>query len=263
MKALLILALFVVAANVQVSEAGFGTFLKNTFGKIGDVFKATGHQLLGTLDNIGGTLFDKFKDAGKNLLSQGVQALALNTMNSIKQEKGARDVSSFVNELKDFETKGHHLVDVAVEQLKPLLHSTVESFRTLLDSVKELILSPEEIVATIDKITGLHNQFADSIMKAVVSKITELASSLLNHKRNVMDGLNGIISQLTNSLKPAIEGVKNMVSTTGELLKNAASNLMTNVQQTLGNLLGTLTQHGTQAIDTMKGATAKLAAGAQ
>ncbi|XP_050412013.1 uncharacterized protein LOC126826915 [Patella vulgata] len=254
MKFLLLLTIALVASG---TNANFLSGLQSVFQKVGDAFSVVGKSLLGQLDNVGGVLFNQVKDAGKNLLSQGLQALALNTMGAFKGNKTTREISGLLQQVTKFEIEAKKVIENGVDSFKPVLANAISAFQNVIDNVENAIDNPNELVQTIDNIVGVHNGLADMIMKNLVSSLNNLVTKFFgSHKRNAFtDAITGFGSQLANFFKPLGAGFKNLISTTGTALKTAGTNMLETVKTSATQLGTKLAIHGLTALSALKTAT--------
>ncbi|KAK6196142.1 hypothetical protein SNE40_001426 [Patella caerulea] len=254
MKFLLLLTIALVASG---TNANFLSGLQSVFQKVGSAFSVVGKSLLGELDNVGGTLFDKVKDAGKNLLSQGLQALALNTMGALKGTKTTRDISGLLQNVAKYETEAKQVIETGVDSLKPILANAISAFHNIIDNVEDAINNPDQLIQTIDNVVGVHNNLIDMLMKKLFNGLNNLTTKFFgSHKRNAFtDAMAGFGSQLANFFKPLGDGVKNMISTTGTALKTAGTNMLETVKTSAKQLGTKLAIHGLTALSALKTAT--------
>ncbi|XP_046572973.1 uncharacterized protein LOC124281009 [Haliotis rubra] len=246
----------------------------NVFTDIGhslaNVFQTLGHSLLHQLDTTGVDLLNAGLNAGKTLVSQGVQALALNTANALANKDGSstRDLQ-LPAMLQNVESSLHNVVDTLMGEMKNVFGFLVKGLQGVMDKLSNLAITPEEVISEVDKLVSTHNFVADSFLKTIKDKAEEVISSLIKSKRNAFtDFFSGIGQSISTTFKPMVDGVKTLATSAGNAIKTSATNLLQAAKdsvsqlgqklqphlQALGSQLGTVVMHGANALSAMKAA---------
>ncbi|XP_067668585.1 uncharacterized protein [Haliotis asinina] len=256
MKFLFILS----AVFLTTAQANFFTDLGQGFTNL---FQTLGQSIMHQLDTTGVQLLNASVAAGKTLISQGIQALALNTANALAQK---RDVQ-LTPMLQNMESSLHNVVDTLTGEMRNVFGFLVKGLRGVMDKLAQLEVTPEEVISEVDKLVTTHNIIADSFLKTIKDKAEEVISSLIKTKRNAFtDFFAGIGDSLTKTFQPMVDGIKLMATTAGTAIKNGATNLLQKAKdsvaqlgqklqphiENIGTQLGTLVMHGTNALNAMK-----------
>ncbi|XP_046572975.1 uncharacterized protein LOC124281010 [Haliotis rubra] len=208
MKLLFILS----AVFLTTAQANFFTDLGQGFTNL---FKALGQSILHQLDTTGVQLLNASVAAGKTLISQGIQALALNTANALA--KSSRDIQ-LPAMLKNVESPLHNVVDTLMGEMKNVFGFLVKGLQGVVDKMTKLEITHEEVIKEVDKFVNTHNLIADSFLKTTKDKVEEVIFSLIKSKRNnFTDFFAGTGESLTKTFKPMVDGVKTLATAAGAI----------------------------------------------
>jgi len=245
---------------------------------VGDAFKQTGHDLLSTLDQTASQLLAQATSSAGTLLSQGAQSL-ISHLQEQKLPDGTSVSASTRNigllqRVDGFKNEAVKMLQLGEQQLKAVLSTALASFNQILDKVRNLEVSPDTVVAAIDKLTGAHNQLLDMFLTDLVTSTDSLVAKYFssNKRSSVGDFFNNLGSSLASAFKPVVDTVKGMVSSTGTALQSSATGFLNAAKdsasqlgqkltphvQTLQGHAQTLVQHGSNALDALKAATADI-----
>ncbi|XP_071086308.1 uncharacterized protein [Haliotis cracherodii] len=237
-----VVVLFTLVLLATGGDAGkVKDFFHNVGQKLGDFFKSAGHTILHELDLHGGELLTAGVQAGKMLLSQGIQGHPRyvvmfqgiqGTSYCFRASKVRRDVSGHpkyvvmfqgiqalaLNTANAFtkpdkrsdmisqlfttlEQDVHGVIDKGQAELKAVMAWFRQSLSEIIDMAANLELTPEEIVQKIDALVGVHNTMVDSFLTTVISGIESVIRSAL--KLHKRNGFTDFFSNVGSSIASA------------------------------------------------------------
>ncbi|XP_046549571.1 uncharacterized protein LOC124259483 isoform X2 [Haliotis rubra] len=184
MKGAAVFALLTLVSSIHGNA--FTDFFKNVGNKLGSFFTTVGHSLLHQLDTTGVDLLNAGVSAGKQLLSQGLQALALNTVNALHDRNNTkRDLSSTFQRL---EADLHGVLDKAGDDLKQVITWAEGQVSNILVQGAKGNITPDEALAKLKSIVGVHSSVTDSFKKLVLEGLERLTSSMTKDDQNLLSG---------------------------------------------------------------------------
>ncbi|XP_041347684.1 uncharacterized protein LOC121367520 [Gigantopelta aegis] len=223
------------------ANASFGDFLHS----IGNALK----PIVGILDTTVASVLKNAVNTGKNLLGQTLQALLLNVGSAVQKQ---RDLSALFHMIPAVESTVHGILDRGHSLFSSILNKLTTGLTNVIDKVSHFDISPEAVVEKIDQLVGSHNLLVDGILGHVVSSIEGALSS---HKRNAFtDILGGFATSIKNFFQPHIDAIKNLATTAGSLIKNAATGILAAGKESFTQLAGKLSEH----LNTLKGVGSQL-----
>ncbi|XP_046572979.1 uncharacterized protein LOC124281014 [Haliotis rubra] len=123
-----------------LSAVLLATAQDNFFGQgFTNIFQTLGQSIVHQLDTTGVQLLNASVTAGKTLISQGIQALALNNANALG--KSSQDIQ-LPPMLQNVESSLHNVVDTLMGEMKNVFGYLVQGLQGVMDKLTKLAITP-------------------------------------------------------------------------------------------------------------------------